>query len=227
MVEEIIDNAIYKSLQDRALDPSIDSQYVLLGLSELNNILDSWRDYIPFNSTVTFNNVNNLMNSKFTDVTSVNYVINNVSFSNLKSVDLVTFKNMQNIIGLLGFPKIYYYDQLSQTIEVYPLPSNPEYQFTVWGRIQQISLGLKDKIPANMPLFMVKAVTYELAFILASEYGSPWDSKKESIRTTSFELLKKKKIFNLKPQSNIVFGRPNSRNAPPFPWLYYMSGGGQ
>jgi hypothetical protein len=226
IVKEILTNAIYKSLQDRALNPVVDPGFLLFALFEFNQLLDEWRDHIPYNSFVTFNNVNDLQNSKFVQVETVNYILNNVSFP-IMPVGLDAYKRIQNIVGLLGFPQIYFFDELQQTINIYPLPSNPSYQFTIWGKIQQLYLGLSDTVPANMPPFMVKALTNELAFIIASEYGTPWDSKKESIRQSALASLIQKKSIDLSPEVNIVFGQPNQRIDAPFPYFYFISGGGQ
>jgi len=226
IVEEIITNAIYKSLQDRALNPVVDPGFLLFGLSEFNQLLDEWRDHIPYNSFVTFNNVNDLQNSKFVQVETVNYILNTVSFP-IRIIGLDEFKRIQTIIGLLGFPKVAFFDELQQTINIYPSPSNPTYQFTIWGKIQQLTLGLFDIVPVNMPPFMVKALTYELAFIFSSEYGVPWDSKKESIRQASLNSLMQKKSIDLSPDVDIVLGSPDQRTNAPFPYFYFMSGGGQ
>jgi hypothetical protein len=126
MVQELITNAIYKSLQDREFNPVVNSGYVLFGLYELNNILDEWRDKIPYNSTVTFNNVQNLNASTFVEVITVNYIINTNSYM-LEPFDIIKFKEIQTVIGLQGFPTCYYFDELTGNIQVYPLPSNESY----------------------------------------------------------------------------------------------------
>lgn len=226
IVKEILTNAIYKSEQDRALNPVVDAGLLLFALFEFNQLLDEWRDHIPYNSYITFNDVNNLQNSRFVQVETVNYILNNVSFP-LRPVALDEYKRIQTIIGLTGFPEVYFLDELTQTINIYPSPSDPAYQFTVWGKVQQLYLGLSDRVPANMPPFMVKALTYELAFIIAAEYGTPWDSKKESIRQSSFASLMQKKSIDLSPEIDIVFGSPSQSSNSPFPYFYFTSGGGQ
>lgn len=197
---------------------------MLFGLMELNNILDEWRDKIPFNSTVTFDNVENLQNSRFINVKTVNYVLNNVSYE-LPIVSLVRWKEIQQITNLTGFPQYAFFDELTQSINIYPSPQGQPYQFTVWGKIQTTVLGLFDTIPANMPPFMANAVTYELAFRLAAEYGADWDAKKETIRQSLISQLMEKNSVDLSAPADIVFGVPASNSAPVFPYFYYMSGG--
>ena len=223
IVKQLITDAIYKSLQDRELDPVVNSGYLLWGLEEFNNILDEWRDKIPYNSVTIFNDVTSLENSRFTEITTVNYVINKTSYP-LKSVNLTEFKNIQQVVGLTGFPAYYYFDELTLGIQVYPSPISPDYQFTVWGKAQQINLGLIDQLPFNMPKFMINALTYELAFRFAAEYGALWDAKKETIRSSLINGLMTKQVVDLNPELDCVFGTPNRSTS--FPWLYYISGGG-
>ncbi len=226
IVESIITEAIYKSLQDRQFQPDIEAVYLAMGLFQLNLVLDEWRDLIPFSQSVTFDNVDNLSSSRFVSVETVNFIINTTSYL-LKPVSLTQFKQLQSVIGLNGFPSIYYFDELDQTIEIYPRPSMPNYQFTVWGKIQQITLGMFDTIPVNMPAFMKNALIYEIGFRLAADLGSPWDSDKERQRQGLIASLKNKKSINLRKPSHMDFGIPSQRQVPPFPALYFMSGGGQ
>lgn len=226
IVESIITEAIYKSLQDREFQPDIEAIYLAMGLFQVNLVLDEWRDLIPFSQTVTFDSVDNLENSAFVSVDTVNFIINTTSYL-LKPVSLTQFKQLQSVIGLNGFPSIYYFDELDQTIDVYPRPSMPNYQFTVWGKIQQVTLGMFDNIPANMPPFMKNALIYEVGFRLAGELGAQWDGDKETTRQGLIRSLKNKKSINLRKASHMDFGTPSQRQIPPFPALYFMSGGGQ
>lgn len=223
--QALVTNAIYKSLQDRQQQPNINAGYEQFALTQLNYVLDEWRDLIPFQELQTFNNVTELTNTTFLSVSQVNYVLNNVQMP-LRQVDLTRFVEIQNVLNLMGIPEIWYWNELTQTIMVYPGPSNPSYQFTVWGRVAQQPLGLFDQLPANMPSFMINAVTYEVAFRLAAEYGVDWNDKKESQRQSLLRNLRNKKSIDLSPQREIVFGYPGSAQIPPFPFFYYLSGGG-
>lgn len=224
-VQSILTDAIYNSLQDRQFQANINAGYLDVALKTLNQILDEWRSYIPWEDKVTFTNVDDLTSSTFASVTNVNYVLQNVIMP-LQEVNLTRFNELANIVNLAGIPEIYYFDPLAQTINVYPSPSNPAYEFTVWGRIQQVNLGQFDNIPANMPPFMVRAVTYELAFNLCAAYGAVWSAEKENIRQTSIAKLKRMKKIDLQNPLHSVFGRPGSDGVPPFPFFYYLSGGG-
>jgi len=223
-VKSIIERAIYLSVQDEEFQPEINSLYLQRGLDELNLILDEWRTLIPWSQTVTFSNVDDLENSAFVSVETVNFILNTTSYP-LQRVTLTQFKEQQNIVGLIGIPAIYYFDELMQSIIVYPAPANPEYQFTVWGKIQQVMLGLYDSIPANMPPFMKSAVIYELSYRICQKYGTPWAPEKEAQRQSLIQSLKNKKGINLSARRNLAFGLPNSSDIAPFPWFYYVSGG--
>lgn len=224
IVQELITNAVYNSLQDREFQPQINSGYMLFGLYELNNILDEWRDKIPFDSVITFNNVENLMNSKFVEVSTINYILNKVSYP-IELLTLNRYKEIETVVDLQGFPAYAFFDELTQSIKIYPLPSTQPYQFTVWGKLQQINLGLFDQLPLNMPTFMRSAVTQELSFRLCAQFDQPWDAKKESIRQDTLAGLVNKRSIDLSPQRDISLGVPGSRSAPTFPYFYFISGG--
>lgn len=225
-VKQILTDAIYKSLQDRKFEPVIDPVYLLFGLQEINKVLDGWRDKIPYYSQATFNNVENLHNTKFVSVFTLNYVIGQNVSNVVCEKSLIKFRELKQILDLSGFTSIYYFDELSQTIEVYPLPSAAPYSFIVEGKISQINLGMDDAIPANMPQFMVDAVTYELAFRFCGEFGAYWSPEKESQRQALVKGLEDKESMDLTPDRDIVFGNPSRLGVPPFPYLYYLSGGG-
>ncbi len=223
----IISEAIYLSLQDREHQPILDSGYVTFGLNQLNFILDEWRDKIPFSQLLTFNNYTQLTNTKFLSVSNISYVLNTVQMP-LQQVNLTRFIELQNVIGLLGVPQIFYWDELNQTIQVYPAPSNPVYQFTVWGRMADAPLLTTDVVPSNIPQFMVNALIYQLGYRLAIQYNSKlWNDGKNAIRMELIELLTSKKSIDITPRRNLVFGRPDVGGVPPYPWIWAISGGTQ
>lgn len=223
-VQQILTNAIYKSVQDRAFQRIIEPHYYFVALDQLNYILDEWRDRIPYQSEITFNNVDNLLATTFVEVISVLYIINNVP-TQLAERTITQFKREKSPTNLIGYPEIYYFDQLNQNIDVFPLPSNPEYQFTVNGRVATYNLGQFDLVPINIPPFMVNALTYELAFRITAEYGVPWDAKKETIRQQLLMDLDNKKSVDLTPAPTCDLGMPSVSSSAPFPLWYYLSGG--
>jgi len=223
-VQQILTNAIYKSVQDRAFQRIIEPHYKLVALNEFNFILDEWRDIIPYESKVVFNNVENLQNSRFVEVDSVSYVINQVS-TVLWPRNYKAFREEKSVQNLMGYPEIYYFEQLTGSIEIYPAPSNPEYQFIVEGRLALANLGEFDDVPAAMPPFMINALIYETGFRICAEYGVPWDAKKEVIREKLVGGLMNKKNIDLTAKPDCVLGMPDTQSSSPFPLWYYMSGG--
>ena len=224
LVQEILTNAIYGSVQDRAFQKIIAPHYYLVALNQMNIVLDKWRDLIPYESEVTFNNVANLLATSFVEVDSVIYILNNVP-TQLFGRTITQFKRERTPTNLVGYPSIYYFDQLNQNIDIFPMPSNPAYLFTVNGRIATANLGQFDTVPANMPTFMVDALTREIAFRITAEYGAPWDEKKEVLRSGAVDDLTNKKNVDLTPMPITELGRPDIRQSSPFPFWYYMSGG--
>lgn len=226
IVNELVTDAIYLSLQDREHQPVVNSGYVQLGLKRLIDILDQWRDKIPYAGEFLFNDVSDLTNTNFVEVDNVNFIINQTQ-NPLEQLARNAFYQAQNVRNLTGIPTIYYFDELNKTIQVYPTPTATPYQFSVWGRPDQSNLALFNPLPSNMPRFQITALLYELAFRLCSEYGVEWDDKKESLRQNSLNMLDAQKVVDVRPFAQSVFGRPSASKTPPFPYFYYLSGGGQ
>lgn len=228
-VKFLVDNAIFSSLQDARFEPKINPNYAEFALSQVNFLLDEWRDNIPYASEVTFNNISSLLATTFVEVDTVQYVIISGGQSNaafyLQSVSLNQYKQQQVLIGLNAFPNIYYFDQLLQRINIYPGTTQNNYQFIVRGRVGSLNLGMFDDIPANLPLFMQNALIYEIAFRLVGRYGADWDAKKEATKNGLLMQLENKKEIDLTPDIDIVFGTPGVAHNAPYPVWYYISGG--
>lgn len=223
----LVTNAYYLSLYDRKLQPSVDGGDVNYGLEILNELLDEWRDYIPYSFNYTFETADDLLNTSFVQIDNVNFVINNVTYP-LERVDQTRFTELNTVINLSTIPSIYYFDLSTQSIRVYPIPPvNSTYSFIVWGRQALGGLGLISELPPNMPTFMANAVKYELAYRLAGESGVMWNEQKENTRQMTFNQLKSKRQIDLTKPRNIVFGRPGSNGVPPYPYFWAISGGGQ
>lgn len=223
-IQYILTEAIYKSLQDRQFQAPIQALYQEVALRILDSLFDEWRDKIPFGQQVNFDNVEELVATQFINVSNVNYILNVKNQVPLRRVEKDEWYNIQNIINLTSQPQVYYWDELSQTIDVYPHPTNPNYSFTVWGRKALDPLQPNNLIPANVPGFMVTALIYEVAYRLCQEFGAPWDQKKEDTRQQLVKYLMAKKDVDLSAPLKTVF--MNSQNRiPPFPFYYYLWGG--
>lgn len=222
--QQILTDAIYESVQDRAFQPVVNGGYLLAALNFLNLVLDEWRDLIPYPSRMIFSNVDNLEATVFVEIDQVGFIINK-SVSILTSNGLREFRQKQDVEDLKGFPSDYYFDQLNQTIEVYPKPSMPAYKFQVDGRVSAAAFGEFDDVPKTITPFMRSALTYEIAFRLSAYYGKDWDAKKETLRTNLLSSLKNKKNIDLSTAPTCDLGMPTSGQAPPLTGWYYISGG--
>lgn len=223
-VQYVLTEAIYTSLQDRQFQAPINASYQQVALRFLESIFDEWRDKVPFCQQLTYDSVAELQNTVFTSVDNVNYILqfkNQVPLRRCMGKD--EFYNTQSIIDLNSQPQVYYWDELLQTIEIYPTPNVPSYQFIVWGRTQLSAAQPTDVLPSNIPTFMVEALIYELAFRLCAQYGIPWSAEKESIRQGVIKFLDKKQTFDLSAPVKRVFKLPGSQ-VPPFPFFYYLWG---
>jgi hypothetical protein len=228
-VNYILSEAIYGSLQDRQFQAPINASYQEVALRFLESLLDEWRDKVPFCQQFTFDSVEELVNTNFTSVDNVNYILqvkNQVPLRRCTGKD--EFYNQQYVIGLHGQPQVYYWDELQQTIDVYPTPNQPNYQFVVWGRTQMSAAQPEDDLPSNITAFMANALIYELAFRLCAEYGVVWSQAKESIRQQLIRYLDSKQTVDLSSPVKRLFKRPG-RQVPPYPFYYDQwgfSGGG-
>ena len=225
IAQALCNEAIYLSMQDREHQPIIDAGYLATALLKLNGLLDMWRDKIPYDTLFTFTDFDQLTNTNFVSVDEVNYILGNTQ-TPLRSVSLTQFNYLQNVIGLQSVPYYYYFDELAQTINVYPLPApGTGFSFTVWGRVAQQPLTLTTVLPTNMPQFMIEALTYQTAFLLCGAYGRTFDPQNDEVRKDYIAGLNAKKSQDLSAPPDTVFGRPDNKGVPPFPNWYVMSGG--
>lgn len=225
-VQALVANAIYRSLQDKQQQPTLNAGYKEWAIFELNNILDLWKDFIPFSQVFTFNSVDELTTTSFVSVSNVNYIYPTNLSVPLELVTLTRFEEIKIITNLNSPPQVYYFDELTQTVLVYPNPNQPGYRFKVWGRIAQQPLEEFDPLPDNMPRFMIDAVTWELAGRLAAFYNVPWNEGKERQRQMAVDILFSKRDLDMSEPRSIVFPNPNSTPEAPFPYWYYLSNGG-
>lgn len=230
LISTLVTDALYLYLYDRELQPAINGGVVSAALHVLNKIFDEWRDLIPYPVEYNFTTESELLNTVFVSVDNVNFLLPGSNVKQpLVSKDLSTFNNLSSPVGMRSVPKIYYFDPLLQNINIYPLPSGPGYRFLVWGRAALGPLTLNSAFPVNMPPFMASALEYELNDRLCGAKGIPVNDKTKRNDEKRLELigqLKSKRQISLVPQNDNVFGRPSS-NIPPFPFFYYLSGGGQ
>jgi len=210
-VLKIVTDAIYKTgMQDRSLDKTLTQVPLEFALDELNKLLDSWRDKIPFDTKIEFNSASDLEQTKFVSISSINYIYGQSISYPLRAVSLSEFSALNNVLNIISIPSIYYFDLLTQNIEIYPRTFNDSGRFIVNGRLSQINLGLEDKIPANMPLFMQDAVVWELAFRIAAEYNLSWSELKIKAYQNAIDRLDSMNYIDIKIDRQPLFGGDNN-----------------
>ena len=225
IAKTVVQDALYLSLYDEVFQPAIDNGLVTSALAQFNLMLDEYRDKIPYTFQYQFTDVNDLQNTTFVTVDKLAYVINGIVFP-MACLNLVRYREIAVVEGLVGIPMVYFFDESTQSIEVYPMPSNPSYAFILNGRRALGPLALEDNLPPNMTQFMQNALTYELAFRLCGKFNAQWNESKEFTRQQLMKGLLDKRVIDLTPQRNLIFGSCDP-SIPPFPEFFYVCGGGQ
>ena len=224
LVSELLTDACYLSVNDEDFEPAISPGRLTSSLRMFNLLLDELRDKIPYTFQYTFDDVADLQNTNFVVVDDLAYVINGIIIP-MQPVNLVRWRELATVEGLIGIPQLYFFDESVQTVRVYPTPSNPQYQFILNGRQALGAVTLTTVLPANMPDYMKNYCIYEMGFRLCGKLGADWDPKNESIRQQLATALKNKQVIDVTARSSVMFSPMSS--APPFPYYYYLSGGGR
>lgn len=219
-VKTLVTDAMYLSGHDREFQKSITGAINDLSIRLLNDILDESRDIVPYPEQIVFTDYDNLSNTKFVSIDTVDYMLGKTRIP-LTRYSLKRFDELEGVEDLKGTPEGYYFDQLSQSIKVYPAPSQSSYKFEVDGRLAMDGLGINDDMPPNVPNFMISWLRYELASRLCDETNVAWSTKKEATRQKLEQALRNKLYVDLRPARNKVFS--NNRKRGQFPWLYWMS----
>ena len=226
-VAVIVNNGVYLSLQDREFEPSIGLARSNIALDVLQGLFDEYRDLIPFSSTIEhISNFNELLLTAFVQVDYVDYWLGNVK-TVLRYLDRIKFNEEKDILNLRTFPEAYYFDQLTQSIEVYPLPTEGQNNwFEVSGLVGlPKNISLTTQIPPNMPRFFRDFFDYELGSRLANMYGSDWEDNKEKTRLRLKAQATSKREINITPKARLDVLSPTAKSLYP-PYFYYQSGGG-
>lgn len=222
--QSAVTSAWYLSAYDRNLQKTINGGDMLFGLETMQYILDEWRNKIPYTEKYTFTDVSQLQNTDFVWVDTVAYIFPNNTVKYLVSdVGFKRFQEQNVVINLKSIPEIYWFDELSQSIDVYPLPSQTGYKFQVYGRPALVVNTLNVPMPSNMPTFMYSALIYELAFRLAASRGVDFDEKKNQIRINLLNGIEEKREVYVDGPSGTEM-TVNQRSVPPYPVWAQISG---
>ena len=225
-VRTLLNNAIYKSIADRRFDPiEPDGDEINVAVNYLVDILDTYRGQIPFGISTEVNTIEDIQNVSASDVTSVQYLLGTVKYGLVqKSRD--EFEVLSAITELTTIPAIYFFDQGSHNINVYPEPTVSQGQtfFLNYTPLYDASLlNFDSGIDATIvPAFMQIFLEYEIAFNLCNDYGVPWLPQRESARQLYYQKLVDNNEYI--PPAPVVYNW--DRRRLPAPILTYLTRGG-
>ena len=192
-IQALLSNAVYISgLADRAHRP-VTGQQINVALNYFVEVLDVYRHDIPFQATDEITGIENLKNVGYADVTSVIYLLETVKYS-LAQRNRDDFERESSITTLKTIPTIYFMDVGAQELKVYPEPTPSQGQtffisYTGLYNINDIQLTATID-NALVPPFMQLFLEYEIAMLLANEYGDiMWTATKESMRQSLYQKL--------------------------------------
>lgn len=223
-IQTLLNNALYKSTNDRQYDPiQVGGGRINVALNLLIGLFDEYRNEVPFTQEEIFSTYAELTSTAFNSVVHVDYTLGDVKYP-LVQRDLTRFNEESVVLNLKSIPQIYYFNELTKTISVYPEPQDNTNDFIVHGYKDLGAIVLTTTIPANMPRFMQDFLEYELARRLCDEYGVEWTQQKEQTLQKLYRRLMDSKDIDLTPDADRQFVRPSSGNAP-WPQFYYLSGG--
>lgn len=225
-VRTLLNNAIYKSIADRRFDPiEPDGDEINVAANYLVDILDTYRAEIPFGVSTEITGIENLSNLNASDVTSVQYLLGTVTYP-LAQKSREEFERLSAIKTISTIPGIYFFDQGSHQINVYPEPTVSQGQtfFLTYVALYDASLlNFDSAIDATIvPAFMQIFLEYEVAFNLCNDYGVPWLPQRESARQLYYQKLVDNNEYI--PPAPVVDSWDNRRL--PAPILTYLTEGG-
>lgn len=221
-LQTIIDRAMYMSIEDRQYSCGIPGDLQNAALDTFIDILDENRYKIPFNEMQQTTTFEELSNTKFVSILQLQYILGGIKYD-VRKVTLTEFNRIGSVIGLKSPPYVYYFDNLTQTIKVYPTPNTGD-KFIIHGYKALEGMNLTDPIPTNLPRFMRSYLKYELANRLCTEYDRKWSGDKEKVRQKLVRMVEDASDVDVTPDINIEMGMPSSQGGE-FPLFYYISGG--
>ena len=223
-IQVLINNALYKSTNDREfekIEPGGNRLNVALDI--LQGLFDEFNYAIPYTQLTTFSDYNDLTNTTYKKVMNVTYFLGDVRYE-LVQKNRTQYLKIASVADLKSIPEIYFFDELTGTISVYPEPSLSTNDFEVVGLIDFGQVQPTTVIPENMPRFMRDFFEYELARRMCDEYGVQWSESKEATRRDLYRRLRNAQDIDLVPNDIDPFRAPSAgKNG--FPYLYYLNGG--
>lgn len=220
LVLELIKRAINRSLTNSFYDED-SSTYNTTALELLLDIQDELRDVVPYYQEYTYDTYADLSKVPFTFVSGIKYYLGSVSYV-LASRELHEFQAFSSVKNLKAPPVMFYFDDITGLVSVYPEPYEDINNIIVWGILRDNELDFTSPLPSIYPRFFNSFLTQELAYRLSCEFNVEWSPARENLRK---EL--KKKVYDYGRRSIPNNTEPLMSNAinkqfPATPIGYYL-----
>ena len=122
---------ILANLSDPEFDPPPDDGGQMTTASNIFlQVLDQYRDQVPYWQEKTLNNEGELVNIGASSINYIQYVLNNITYE-LTQVTQLRFSQEEVVLGLRALPEIFWFDKNADTVRVYPLPDISTRQFRI------------------------------------------------------------------------------------------------
>lgn len=222
-IRTTLENAMYLSISDREhspVDPS--GSRINVAFNSYMNLLDVYRNEVPFLETKTINGESELLNIGATFVNSLVYFVSgsgNVTYP-LTPVTQEAFERLSGVVDLRALPVYYWHDVANDLVKVYPLPQSTSDKFTM-GFLPILTVSDLDKqLPSAITPFMQFFLEYELARVLCAQYNVPWTTLKETLRQDYLTKLMDNAQKAITPSAKERLMNTNAT----VPWMAYLSG---
>lgn len=219
-IRSLLEDALYLSIADREFSPvEPDGSQINAALNLFVDIIDVYRDQIPFWTEKEINNESELENVGASKINFVEYLLGTVVYG-LTALNQQEFSHVATVVGLRAIPSWYWFDEAADAIRVYPLPQTSNNKFIIGFTPLEMVENLDQVIPSSITNFMQLFLKYEVAKNLCNIYNVEWSVLKEKTRLDYWQkllILSQNKITQpMKP-------RLKARRYP-VPWLAYLSG---
>ena len=220
-VLNIVQAAMYLSTNDREffkVDNSGQRQQVALDIYKA--VVDEYRINLPFYQEKKLDTSADLIGVGAYGVVFVDYILGNTRIR-LERKDFSLYKYYTSVIGLKAVPQWWYYDHINDTIEVYPIASDPNNSFFVGIKGALTPVNIQSDLPTNFTLTMQRFVKYEVARQMCDEYNIEWTPQKEDTRIRLLDNLITYAEFNV---DHIPLPSIGGEKDLPVPWLARIGG---
>lgn len=220
-VSALLTNALYLAgVADTEFSPvEPDGSQINVAFNYFKQILDSYRDEVPFWDEKFLEGEDELKNIGASAINFVEYLIDSTFFG-LTACTQREFSEVESILNLRAIPEWYWFDEGNQELRVYPLPDQAGRRFLIGFKPLPESISLNQALPNSIKPFMQLFLQYEVASVLTDHYKLPWTQKQE-INRQKYE----RKLHD-NSQNAPSAPRHRSLKAPtyPVPYLAYISG---